>query len=235
MNDNCRHISDLIAESMARQLTAEESAALYAHIKNCSDCSAAYRAVNNAAALIKEHNPAEEAVPETVRAAYHKKLQQEAMCITSRQRFYPRLVFAAAAVLLLMLGLGAGLYLQWTDVEKHQISQSVVAAKEPLTIRLGYTSDRAIDAVRVTIQLDEGVSFFSDEPSVNSLKEYVWEGSLIKGRNEIPFVVEVKKLGTWTIKTRAEFDGFMHRHDVELRADELNVTVTYYEYNRKRI
>jgi len=94
---------------------------------------------------------------------------------------------------------------------------------------------RELKNVEVSIDLGDGISFYSKNPSVNTLKKYTWRGNLTKGKNEIPFVVKIKKEGVWKINTRADFEGFSHSHRVILHAKEGKVEITYLKLPDKKL
>ncbi len=241
-DNNCARIVELLSDLLSRELTPEERRAIDQHCAVCPECENSRRALHAARTLLREHRPDDDAVPGDLRAALHRRLIEER---AAREKEAKRPLFgrpvrallgAAACAFLFLLG-----YLTFTALPEQTaeegvvLSRSVVNAKEPLTIRLTYTAERPLADVAVTIRLDDGIVFHTDDTRFRDLREYEWKGALKAGTNEIPFVVEVRRTGTRTIHTTAEFDGYRHRHDVDLQADGETITVTYLSYGKRPI
>ncbi len=118
-----------------------------------------------------------------------------------------------------------------TNAEKGSlVSRAEVKAGEPITIEVAYDAVHPLQQVDVTIELGEGISFFSGIPAIVSEKRLRWSGPFSEGRNTIPFVVTVERPGTWRISTTASYEGYRHRHRIVLSADEYKVVVTQYHF-----
>ncbi len=98
-----------------------------------------------------------------------------------------------------------------------------------------YESDADYKNVSVFFKLDDGVEFYSDNEEFRAMKSYAWIGNLKKGVNRIPFVVEVTKQGKWKISTDARYNGFSHRHSIELDTDDKKVSISMYSLSSEKI
>jgi hypothetical protein len=240
MDDRCRRIDELVTEAMTRELSPDERRAVEEHCSSCADCAAAYRAVTAARAALQHHRPEDDAPSDDLRAAFHRRLVERQAQREKERPFglglrWKWAVGMAACLFLLVLGYGLlPVSVDRTD-EGTVISRSTVGAQEPITIRMIYTADRPLADVRVTIRLDEGIVFATDNEELRALREYTWKGDLKTGANEIPFAVEMRKMGTRLIRTEAAYEGYLHRHDVELQADRETVVLTYLSYRKKPI
>jgi hypothetical protein len=132
--------------------------------------------------------------------------------------------FSIAALILILIG-AALFFFQQQDpeeifAEKEVVPESVYSAKidEPVGIVLEYESDIDVEYVEVCFHLERGVRFHSDNEEISEMDKFVWKGSLSKGMNEIPFVVNIIEKGNWEITTTARFDGFVHRHTISFDA-----------------
>ena len=237
MDDRCRQIDTLLTEAMTRELSPEERRSLDQHCASCPDCAAAYRALLATRELLRSHRPEDDAPPTLLRENLHRRLvEEQARQADKRPAFGLRWKPAfGISVCMLLTILGYFLMPAFPDKsdEGTIISRTTVDAKEPLTIKIAYTADRPLTDVAVTIRLDEGISFYTDDEKLRSLREYTWHGDLRTGINEIPFVVTVERLGTHRIRTEASYDDYRHRHDVELQAEQRTVIVTYLSYKKR--
>lgn len=238
-NKTCERIRGLLSETLARELSPEERRSFDEHCSACPECASAYRAVNAAHALLREHRPDDDAPPDGQEASLHRRLvAEQAAREETRPAFGWRgrlLLGTAGCAFLFLLG-----YLTFTALPEENeegviVSRTTVSAKEPLTVRITYVAERPLTGVEVTVRLDDGIVFYTNDPQRRDLREYRWRGDLKEGTNEIPFVVEVREMGQRSIRTTAEFEGYRHRHDVELRADEETIRVTYLTYEKKPI
>ncbi|HSA32325.1 MAG TPA: zf-HC2 domain-containing protein [bacterium] len=237
-NENCERVKGLLGDLLSRDLTSDERRMIEEHAASCAACATSYRALLAARSLLREHRPVDDAPPEELRAALHRRLVEERSVPEEERASFlgwpvRTLLGAVACLFLFLLGYWTVTsFPRQTEDAPVAISRSVVNAKEPLTIRLTYTAERPITEVFVKIRLDEDIVFHTEDLSFRELREYEWKGDLKAGRNEIPFVVEMRRAGTRTIHTTAEFEGYRHRHDVELHADGETMTVTYLAYGR---
>jgi len=67
------------------------------------------------------------------------------------------------------------------------------------------------------------------------MKNSSFSGDLKKGSNKIPFVVKIENSGTWTIDTKAAFDGFVHFHKIELKSNNEKIYISYYLLPKQKI
>lgn len=209
------------------------------HCAECPSCADILKTARRLKQALRETAAYRHPIPDSVDERIHLALvaaasrRQKAEHPTPFRLFRPAMV--ALAILLCLVAIG-GLLIRWTssstiDVEKGTlVSRAEVKAGEPITIEIAYDAARAIQQVEVTIELGEGLSFFSGIPAIVSEKRLRWSGPLSQGRNIIPFVVTVERPGTWRIATTALYEGQRHRHRIVLLADEYKVVVTQYRF-----
>ncbi len=148
--------------------------------------------------------------------------------------------FSIAALVLILIG-AALFFFQQQDPEEifaetEVVPESVYSAKidEPVGIVLEYESEIDVEYVEVSFQLERGVRFHSDNETVREMDQFVWKGSLSKGRNEIPFLVNIIEKGKWEITTTARFDGFVHKHRISLDATGDKAIVKIFRYEPEK-
>lgn len=114
------------------------------------------------------------------------------------------------------------------SIHRTLVHESTVGSQKPVTIKLRYNSKEDLENVAFSIDLDEGVAFFSKDPSISELRSHTWKGSLKKGENEIPFVVKTSRNGIMKIKTEAKYSDFSFTHEIVLDAQESSVSVSMF-------
>jgi len=114
------------------------------------------------------------------------------------------------------------------------ISKSNVDHGKPVTIKLKYTALENLNNVKIKINLEDALSFYSKSEKITALRDYTWLGNLKKGVNEIPFVVSMKEKGVSQIHARATFDGYDYYHKIVLDARGGNVLISYFEMYKKK-
>ena len=238
-NEKCSKIDELLTESLSRDLSPEERCHLDDHCSSCPECASTRRAMLSVRDLLRQHRPEDDAPPAEAHAALHRRLVEK-QNRSSTERPYSgwrlKLLLAGAFACVLLI---AGVLVLPTPSDQGEeevaVLRTTVDAKEPFTVRFTYTADQPLADVRVSIRLDEGVSFYTDDERIRSLKEYMWKGDFQPGANDVPFVVEVRRAGIHRIRTSAVYEGYLHRHDVELKVEEGTIAVTYLDYPRNRL
>jgi hypothetical protein len=113
MTDHCEHWRGLVAMAVVGQIEAEDRVALAAHLDGCAECRQAARELEPLGALLGSADPttADEAVlSPALEAAVLERLRAEARR-ARRQRLTRRTLAAAAAVVVAVGGVVAGLAL----------------------------------------------------------------------------------------------------------------------------
>ncbi len=95
-------------------------------------------------------------------------------------------------------------------------SVAKITVGEPVTIRLIYNSNKNVDDVVFTVKLSDALKFVSKDVDVASAKELSWDGVLKKGKNEIPFVVEGLKPGSFDVLATAIYKNNKITHKIKL-------------------
>jgi len=223
----------ILAEGRVDKLLLHE---VEQHINICEECRKKLEAARSVDTVFSLHTPLEDSFKDHFDSALHMRLAEESEKFEKPGTFsffrYLSL-FSAAAVLLFVITFSYQYIRQ--DEEPVEISRSVVESGRPVTVKLKYIATRAVENINVTIDLGEGLFFHSSRKKIRTLKKHVWKGGLKKGVNEIPFIVDVKKIGKWKIKTRADFEGYTHKHNLVLTADEMSIEIVYYEFPKVKI
>ncbi len=141
-----------------------------------------------------------------------------------------RTVFAIAASVLVVISsmIIMGYDPSDNSVQRTLVHESTVGSGKPVTIKLKYNSKSDLENVDFSIDLDEGVAFFSQDPSISALRSHSWKGTLKKGENEIPFVVKTSRKGVMKIRTKAQYSDFSFMHEIVLDAKESSIDVSMF-------
>lgn len=143
-------------------------------------------------------------------------------------RFF-RPVLAVAAVIAVVCSISFAVFNNSSGkMERHLIHESTVAGNTPLTIKLVYESLTDIKNVNFSLDLDEGVVFYSENDDIRRRKSHKWTGSLKKGTNTIPFVVKTEKLGKMKIIAKARSGKFSHIQEIVLESKEKETTISMF-------
>jgi hypothetical protein len=164
-----------------------------------------------------------------LKASVHEKLcgvqrsQQKKL-----SRFF-RPVLAVAAVVAVVCSISFAVFYSSSEkTERHLIHESTVAGGKPVTIKLVYESLTDIKNVSFSLDLDDGVKFYSENDYIRSRKRHEWKGSLKKGSNTIPFVVETEKLGKMKIIAKARSGKFNHIQEIVLVTKEKETVISMF-------
>lgn len=114
------------------------------------------------------------------------------------------------------------------SVQRTLVHESTVGSGKPVTIKLKYNSKSDLENVDFSIDLDDGVAFFSKDPSISALRSHSWKGTLKKGDNEIPFVVKTHRKGLMKIRTKAQYSDFSFTHEIVLDAKESSIDISMF-------
>lgn len=236
----CADIQELLAKKTVGAISAADEREVAAHLAGCPDCRDHLKALIEIKKFTAEYRPAEDdPEPEVFEAALHRRLVEAAQRPAAASRpsagwFRPAL--AGFFALLIVVAAGIGIIRWHGDAAKSEetiISQTEVESKKPLKITMEYDAARPLKNVTVTFTLGDGVVFDGAENAAQ--KTWTWTGDFAQGRNEIPFIVNVEKLGRTAIETRADFEGYTHRHRIDLEATAELVRVTYIELPKTRL
>jgi len=159
---------------------------------------------------------------------------EKAERIEKKQSFNYRWL-AVAAVFAIIVSVSFVSYFNSIENDRELISSTTSAIGEPIRIVMQYESDADYKNVSVFFKLDDGIEFYSDNKEFRAMRSYAWKGSLKKGVNQIPFVIEVISQGKWKILTDARYNGFSHRHSIELDTDGKKVSITMFSLSSKKI
>lgn len=141
-----------------------------------------------------------------------------------------KMILAVAASVLVVITsmIIAGYNLNDSSVQRKLVYESTVNSGKPVTIKLKYNAVDDLENVKFSIDLDEGIAFFTKDTGIQSLKSYSWKGSLKKGENVIPFVVSTSRKGEMKIIAKAEFNDFSFVNEIILEAGESVTAVSMF-------
>jgi len=174
-----------------------------------------------------------DSVPEEFYTSLHEKLVKESGLSENSQRplrgwFLKQIAFAAAFIAVFAIGVITGGKIMNKNNAIHRITNTLVTTRaeivkgEQATVKLIYNSEKDITNVVFSVRLDDGIKFVSEDDEIACADSISWEGSLIKGRNEIPFVVEALDSGKMKIKATAEYNGVTHDHEIIVVVSDKN-------------
>lgn len=168
-------------------------------------------------------------VPKYLKKELSRKLNQVSAIKRNKFSRFLKPVLSVAASLIIISVLCLVLFNSETGKnERYLIHESTVAGNVPLTIKLVYESADDLKNVKFSLDLDEGVSFYSENPEIKSRKSHEWTGGLKKGTNSIPFVVETSRLGKMKILARARSGKFSHTQEIVLFAKEKETVISMF-------
>ncbi len=207
------------------------------HIKTCTECAEklvrAKSVIDSLSRMKKERIEC----PDSVFTGLASRMEAAKLSSKNKKGFFDifrhNLIPAGAFSALIVLFFLGFFFFQNTgknDSEPKLIASYDVERNKPVTLTLNYTSSEDIENVKFSIHLDSEISFESDIYDVQKQKTASWSGSLKKGKNEIPFVVNASKNGVWNIKARAEFQGLIHERKVVLTITDEKIAVAYLEF-----
>jgi len=229
----CNKAIKLITEARERDLLPAEAQFLKEHSSVCPVCAEHLAAFKTVTALMPTLLPPEVKPPIGFTDRLHERLIEQ----SGRLRWYaylPHFRFRpaelAVLIMLLLCAVGIAAYFTFSEEtrEPQLITEQTVPADTPISIDLEYLAVRHIPTVTVTIELGEGVRFYSDYPEIAESRSHTWQGSFREGMNTLPFMVKVDRAGVWKIHTRADFEGRRHEHLIMLTSTGKTVTVALY-------
>lgn len=181
------------------------------------------KAVEITDSLLKKMNYKNRPLPDDFSTQMHLKLKA-ANHRTHTSIFRPALAMSLVLLVVFAAGFFAGTFFNseesFTDeyFEQSVIASAEVKTGETVTIKLVYDSENDVEDVDFSITLPRGLAFNSTNPEISSEKTISWNGSLKKGRNEIPFVVKATEAGSWQIDATAEYDDGILSHEIVVKA-----------------
>lgn len=165
-----------------------------------------------------------------VRNSLRKKLETVSNQKKKRIKYFRTILATAASLVLVLSIILAGYGFSTNSVDRKLVFESTVPSGKPLTIKLKYDASGDFENVKFSIDLDDGVSFFTKNSEIKNKRSHIWEGSLKKGQNIIPFVVSTEKTGKMKIKAKAEYNNFSHLQEIVLDAKETSVSVSMFSF-----
>jgi len=175
---------------------------------------------------VKAENPE---ISSELRLKLRKKLEKAAS-EKRRPSGHFRMVLAVAASVLVVITSIILVSYDSNDnsVQRKLVNESTVKSGKPVTIKLKYDAKDYFKNVKFSIDLDEGIAFFTKDSEIRSMRSHSWEGSLQKGENVIPFVVNTSRKGKMKIITKAEYNDFSFENEIILDAGESLITVSMF-------
>ena len=178
--------------------------------------------------LLKSYKKSDDEIGEKFQKIIDARLEEIAAVRKRRAKFiaFSRAVSAVAAVFAVVFFIF--LFAPEKSESGEKISESVVAAGDPVTINLVYDAAEDLENVRFFIKLDDGISFLSSDEKIRETRSHEWTGSLKKGKNSFPFVVKTEKNGRMEILTTAEYSNYSHKHKIVLDAQKNETKVSMF-------
>jgi hypothetical protein len=168
-------------------------------------------------------------VPSDLKESLHNKLCGIQKSQQNKFRHFFRPVLAIAAVVAVICSISFAVFNNSSEkIERHLIHESTVAGGRPVTIKLVYNAVDDLRNVKFSLDLDEGISFHSDNPEIKSRKNHEWKGVLKKGTNSIPFVVNTDRFGKMKIIAKAVAGKFSHTQEIVLEAREKETVISMF-------
>jgi len=236
---DCQEIKKIIDDTLYEVPQADIALLIQEHISECGSCKKYYLEVVKAKEALSQYQSSKFSIPDQFISSLQsrlKKSEKELSPLFSFSDFLKWPILTAVSFALILIVLGAGLYLRKAENQNAiLISSTELDAGEPVTIKLQYEASRNIKNAKISLTLDNEIFFYSSNPKIRRLKKKVWEGDLKKGTTTIPFVVGVNKLGKFEINSRADYDGFSHPHKIVLTSTEKKVVVTYFSFAPEKI
>lgn len=180
--------------------------------------------------LLKSYRKSDDEIGEEFQKKIDARLEEAAAIRKRRAKFIAlsRAVSAVAAVFAIVFFIF--IFAPDTSENGEKISESVVAAGDPVTINLVYDATEDLENVKFFIKLDDGISFLSSDEKIRETRMHEWTGSLKKGKNSIPFVVKTGKNGRMEIFTSAEYSNYSHKHKIVLDAQKNETKVSMFVF-----
>ena len=178
--------------------------------------------------LLKSYKKSDDEIGEEFQKRINARLEEIAAIRKRRAKFIAlsRAVSAVAAIFAIVFFIF--LFAPDTTEKGEKISESTVAAGDPVTINLVYDAAEDLENVKFFIELGEGVSFLSSNEKIRNTRTHQWTGNLKKGKNSIPFVVKTDRDGRMEINTSAEYGKYLHKHKIVLDAQKNETKVSMF-------
>jgi hypothetical protein len=168
-------------------------------------------------------------VPLHIKHSLHNKLNAVAVKNNNKFSKFIKPLLAVAAVAAVVCSVSFAVFNNSSEkIERYLIHESTVAGGRPVTIKLVYNAADDLRNVKFSLDLDEGISFHSDNPEIKSRKNHEWTGELKKGVNSIPFVVKTDRFGKMKIVAKAVSGKFRHTQEIVLEARESDTVVSMF-------
>ncbi|MBO7127412.1 hypothetical protein J6W78_07680 [bacterium] len=180
--------------------------------------------------LLKSYKKSDDEIGEEFQKKINAHLEEIAAGKRKRSKFIAFLkpLSAIAAVFVIVF---AVLFFSPAETEEgEKISESVVAAGNPVTINLVYDAAEDLENVKFFIKLGDGISFLSSNEEIRNTRTHQWTGNLKKGKNSIPFVVKTDRDGRMEINTSAEYGNYSHKHKIVLDAEKNDIKVSMFVF-----
>ncbi len=242
---SCSAIREILAKHTVGLADEALVKAAALHLESCVECRNYAQELAGYMKYTSLHCAADnDTNPEAFDSALHLKLASAKQYSTVSEpsgwlRRFIRPVTAVCVAAALFLIFGFFFVHRAVETEKEEagtiISETEVESQKPVKITMEYVAARALNGVTVTFTLGEGVAFDSEDPAISGLNTWTWTGNFTEGKNEIPFIVNVAKLGKTKVETEARYGGFVHRHRIELDATGKMVRITYIELPKTQI
>jgi len=237
----CTDVKIQIEEYLNKEISKPALDELLPHINSCPECRKYYEKIVKIREFFSEDCEQLHQLPETFDTSLHQRLvvisqnRKEKEGLFSFVKEFLSLKGALIATLSLFITMTFVFY-KIDSSSKPTISHSTSTYGEPVAIRLEYYAENAVKDAVFSIDLDDGIAFYSKKYSkINLLRKHSWHGSLKKGKNSLPFVVKVNNVGKMNITAKAIFEGHKHSHKLEIEVLDKIIKVTRYTFPKEKI
>ena len=242
---NCFEFEQLLKKSINEKLSKEETKQIFIHKQHCKKCEENFQKIEKLKKAINNYKQNKS----DLSANFHKNLidvlKKEKQKQTLKMVLVASILFFVSGILFFNLKQTTNLKktinvvklvkqkhkktIQKRLIQKKLLTQSFVKKGKPITIKLDYFTNQEIKQIKITIKLDKRISFYSFSKQVSKKKTIEWQGSLHKGKNSFPFIVQLRDKGIFKIETIAKYGAFIHKHKIILNSTQKNIKITYYE------
>jgi len=228
--NSCKRVSDIIEDF---DLLKKHEQEVLEHIKNCESCRDEYESAKIVFKGLKSYRANNSPTSkEQFNESLHMKLAEARHKKSKRVPLLRKILPLGAAIATFVIIIAfSGMFSGGVDIDPKPelVSKTETETGNPVEVLLKYDADKELKNIEIHFTLDKGVTFHSEHDEINSLKKYTWKGDLKKGENQVPFIVDLNKIGRWNVSTTTRFDGFVHKHRIEFTVTEEKIVMAYYK------
>jgi len=233
-----KYLDNSLEKSFSKDFSESEQTFITDHIKSCKSCKEDFDAIKSAKRSLSKIKSVD--VPDFFETQFHMRLIESAAKQKKKKPFFfnfslKQLIPVGAIAFAFFIIFSISVNYLSKNSSDVLISTSEATSGEPVTVEFDYIATKPLENVIVSIQLDKGISFHSDNPSIKSKRVITWKGNLKKGSNKIPFSVDINKVGTFEVFAKADYEGFSHKHKIVFDATSQKIVIAYYKLQKVKL